>query len=123
MRTYEVVFSDIAQDEADQSYLTVSRRVSPDFALRWYNGLVAEVRERLSSMPRVFALAPDASAFPGLYARKMPYGRGATAYRVLYHVVEPAAGAEDEPGTVVILRVGHAARRLLTDAEREDDEG
>ena len=123
MRTYEVVFSDVAQDEADQSYLALSRRVSPDFALRWYNGLFAEVRDRLSSMPRVFALAPDAPAFPGLYARQMLYGRGATTYRVLYHVVEPAAGAEDEPGTVIILRVRHATRRLLTEAEREDDEG
>jgi plasmid stabilization system protein ParE len=115
--TYQIVFGDVAQAEADDAYLYLSQRASLPVATRWYSGLLAQIREKLSFMPARFASAPDTAAFPGLIVRQMLYGSGRSTYRVLFHIVEPADEEDEQAGAVIVLRVRHSAMRLLTDLE------
>jgi plasmid stabilization system protein ParE len=63
--------------------------------------------ESLSQLARRYPLAPESGTFGG-EVRQMIYGRGRSAYRILYRVLEPEEGS---PGIVRILHVRHAARQ------------
>jgi plasmid stabilization system protein ParE len=78
---------------------------------------LTKAMERLAQLPRGFALAPDSDKLGG-NVRQIIYGKGGGAYRILYRVIEPRDG---DPGIVSIVRVRHAAQRLLGEADDEQD--
>ena len=116
-RVFAVEFTDGGKAEADAAFLWLSRR-SPEFAGRWYAGLLTEVG-KLSLFPTGRPLAPEDDAFPNVTVRQQLYRRGRLVYRVLFFLVDDDGdGAED---TVRILHVRHGAQRRLN--EPQDDEG
>jgi plasmid stabilization system protein ParE len=107
--------SEPAEIEIEAAYLGRMRFGLPT-ADRWYAGL-ARALESLAQLPRRRPVAPESDMLGGeLY--QMIYGKGRSAYRILYRVFEPEG---DEPGVVRILHVRHAARqRLDQTADFED---
>jgi plasmid stabilization system protein ParE len=112
---YEVRVSEPAEIEIEAPYLGRMRFGLPT-ADRWYAGL-ARALESLAQLPRRHPVAPESDMLGG-ELHQMIYGRGRSAYRILYRVFEPEG---DEPGVVRILHVRHAARqRLDQTADFED---
>ena len=99
---YQIELSEAAEVEANVAYLWMSRR-SPEFAGRWYNGLLKAI-EDLVLFPRRWQASPK----HGPNVRRMLYGTGASRYRVLYLIIEPEEG--EEAGIIRILHVYHGAR-------------
>ena len=86
-------------------------------AERWYAGL-ARALETLAVFPRGFPLAPESDALGG-NVRQMVYGKGSSAYRILYRIIEPDS---EEQGIVRILHARHAAQqRLGQSSDNADD--
>ena len=112
---YEVRLSEPAEIEIEAAYMGRLRFGLPA-ADRWYAGLARAV-ESLSQLARRYPLAPESDMLGG-EVRQMIYGRGRSAYRILYRVLDPEEGS---PGIVRILHVRHAAQqRLDQPAESED---
>jgi plasmid stabilization system protein ParE len=112
---YEVRLSEPAEIEIEAAYLGRMRFGLPA-ADRWYAGL-ARALESLSQLARRYPLAPESDMLGG-EVRQMIYGRGRSAYRILYRVLDPKEGS---PGIVRILHVRHAGRqRLDQPADSED---
>jgi plasmid stabilization system protein ParE len=112
---FRIDVSDAADAEADQAYFRLSR-YSPEFAGRWYSGLLAAYQS-LVEFPTRCPVAPENPAFPDAEVRQLLYGRGRNAYRILFCIVD----AE----TVRILHVRHTAQRWLGEAgapEEAEDE-
>lgn len=110
-RRYLVEFTEPALMEADAAYLWVSEQSGPEYATLWYEGLFEAV-QKLSSLPRIHAVAPENDIY-GVEVRRLLYSgpsrrRGGSVYRVLFYIVEPQ---EDESeGVVRILHVWHGAK-------------
>jgi plasmid stabilization system protein ParE len=102
---YEVRLTEPAEIEIEAAYLG-RMRFGQQVADRWYAGL-ARALESLSQLARRYPLALEGDTMAG-EIRQMIYGRGGSAYRVLYRVLEPE---DDSPGIVRILHVRHAARQ------------
>src|SRR4051794_618642 len=85
-RVYVIEFTDTAAAEADAAYLWLSRR-SPDLAIRWYGGLLQQVR-RLETFPNRCALAPENDLFPSTEVRQYLYRLGRLVYRVLFFLAD-----------------------------------
>ena len=102
--TYRIDLSEAAEAEAFAAYLWISRR-SPEFAGRWYNGLLKAI-EDLVLFPRSWQAAPEY----GPNVRRMLYGTGGNRYRLLYLIIEPEEGQEE--GIIRILHVYHGARQI-----------
>ena len=102
---YELSITEPAEIDIDGVYLRILRS-SIDAAERWHNGLLTSL-DTLLILPRAYPVAPE-SVVMGKNVRVMLYGKGRSAYRVLYAVIEAADG---EPGIVRIQRVIHAMRR------------
>jgi plasmid stabilization system protein ParE len=112
---YRIEVSDAADAEADQAYFRILRH-SPEFAGRWYKGLL-EAYQSLVEFPARCPLAPENERFPDVEVRQLLYGRGRNAYRILFCLIDSQ--------TVRILHVRHAAQRRLGEAssrEEEEDE-
>ena len=117
---YRVELTEPAEAEVEAAYLG-RLRFGQQAADRWYAGLV-RVFGTLSGVPRGFPVAEESDALGG-EVRVFVYGKGGSAYRILYRVIEPLGG---EPGIVRISHVRHSARRRLTtieDASEEDAGG
>lgn len=109
---YRIEVSDTADAEADAAYFWLLGR-SPEVAGRWYEGLLRAYRS-LADFPGRCPLAPEASRFPDVEVRQLLYGRGSSAYRILYCILEP--------DTVRILHVRPGAQRHLGDDGDSDPE-
>lgn len=111
---YLVEFTEPALLEADGAYLWFSERVGLEYAIRWYEGLFVAA-QRLSSLPRANAIAPENDVYDVEVRRLLYYGpsgrRSRNVYRVLFHIIEPL---EDESeGIVRILHVWHGTKGSL----------
>jgi plasmid stabilization system protein ParE len=104
---YEVRLAEPAEIEIEAAYLG-RMRFGQSVADRWYAGL-ARALESLSELPHRHPRAPESDVM-GAAVRQMIYGRGRSAYRVLYRVFEPEQGTS---GLVRVLHVRHAARQRL----------
>ncbi len=106
--TYRVEISDAAQGEAEAAFFWMLRR-SPAGAAKWYAGLLAAIAS-LDTLPRRCPLARENAQFDR-EIRQLLYGRGRSAYRVLFMVVEPNGPGED--AVVRVLHIRHGAQRDL----------
>lgn len=109
--SYLVEFTEPALVDADTAYLSLSARVGPGYAIRWYEGLF-EAAQGLSSFPRSHAVAPENDIY-GVEVRRLLYfgpsrTRGGGVYRVLFYIIEPQE--DDTAGVVRILHVWHGAK-------------
>jgi len=105
---YEVRLTEPAEAQVEAAYLS-RLRFGQRAADRWYAGL-GRALETLSRVPRGFVPAPESDALGG-GVRQIIYGKGGSAYRILYRVIEPPEG--DEPGLVRVLHVRHAMQQPL----------
>jgi plasmid stabilization system protein ParE len=106
-RKYRTEYSEAAQEEIEKAYLWRSSITSPEAAALWANGLRSAV-DSLSTMPYRYAALPDDPL-----SRRLLYGSGQGAYRIIYRVVEPAETGDD--ALVRILHVYHGARQTNHD--------
>lgn len=114
--SYDVVFTEVAEAEADEAFLRMNGR-SPDFAARWYAGLFEDVK-KLSVFPGRCRLNEKMTELTGHDVRQRVYRYRYVTYRILFTLVDSDGdGTEDE---VRILHVRDSARRPLGD---EQDEG
>ena len=104
---YEVRLTEPAEQEVEAAYLG-RMQFGQRAADTWYAGLGRKL-VTLSRVPRGFPVAPGSESLGG-GVRQMVYGKGGSAYRILYRVIEPEG---EEPGIVRILHVRHAARQRL----------
>lgn len=114
---YRIEVSDTADAEAEEAFLWLVGR-SPERAGRWYEGLLLAYQS-LVRFPARCPLAPENDMFEAVEVRQLLYGTGRTTYRILFSIME---GTQDEPGTVRILHVRHAARRRLGQRGQGDEE-
>ncbi|MEB3292106.1 MAG: type II toxin-antitoxin system RelE/ParE family toxin [Synechococcales bacterium] len=111
--TYRIDFSSIAKAEADAAFLRFSQYTSPERSQSWYQGLIKAISS-LQEMPRRCPIAPENTLF-SQEIRQLLYGRGKTAYRILFTVLD-----EQTIPTVRILHVRNAVQRVI--GEAVDDE-
>lgn len=109
---YRIEISSVAEAEADSAFLWMSQVTSSEIASRWYEGLLKAI-ESLSEMPKRCPLARENDYFTK-EIRQLLYGRGRSAYRILFTVVE----AKDV-STVRILHIRHAAQQILGESQEE----
>lgn len=108
---YRVEISEAAEAEAEEAYFWMLGQ-SPEWAARWYRGLLAEVAS-LAEKPYRFPIARERERFDQ-EVRRMLYGEGRNKYRVLYAIVE-----RDDPH-IRVLHIRHGSRRQPGE-ERPDD--
>lgn len=111
-RRYEVSISEPAETEASEAYLWLSQHRGPEFAGRWYRGLLDAIAG-LSTFPRLHPIARENDCYDTEVRRLLykPDRSSGTAYRVLFYVVEPVEeGTGSELGMVRVLHVYHGAR-------------
>ena len=134
MTVWRVEFTEPAEAELADAYLSRSRVTSPPEALRWHEGLREAIRG-LADWPRKCARvdAADYAAYSAqTEVRRLLYGKGRGAWHVVYQVIEPGIGAEtrkrvgpvaapdDSDGLVRVLHIVSAVRRPPVDAELTD---
>ncbi|PZD71052.1 hypothetical protein C1752_08255 [Acaryochloris thomasi RCC1774] len=100
---YEIELSSIAEAEADNAFLQISKFTSSDNAKRWYTGLLKAI-ESLSTMPNRCPLARENEYF-SQEIRQLLYGRGRNSYRVIFTVLESTPA-------VRILHIRHASQQV-----------
>ena len=108
--SYDVITSETAEAEAAEAYLWLNR-LSPNFAARWYEGLLDAIAS-LDTFPKRCPLAPENDDFPDVEVRQHLYQKGKTSYRILFCILEP--------DTVRILHIRHAARQYGDTRSEED---
>lgn len=112
---YRIEFSDVARAETDAAYLYLSQRSrSPEVAVRWIRGLetaLDRLAEQLEILPGRRPLAPEDDLFPNVEVYQLLYGKGASAYRVLYILTD--ADGDHAPDTIRVLHVRHGAQQRL----------
>ncbi|MGD0947011.1 MAG: type II toxin-antitoxin system RelE/ParE family toxin [Candidatus Binatia bacterium] len=109
---YTVEVTETAEAELDAAYRWLRDQYSPEYAVRWREGLV-EAIGGLEAFPERCALAPEARFFRRKI-RQLLYGKRHGVYRLLFEI---------QKRTVYLLHVRHAARRHLSPAAQpEDDE-
>lgn len=123
MKTYRVELSEPAEVELQNCYLSRSRIIAEDKALRWYQGLLDAIHS-LNEWPRRFQMVELASS-AGVEVRRMLYGKGPGAYHVIYRIIEPAEGdqgdEDGEPGIVRVQSIVSAVRRPPDQAAAEEE--
>ena len=103
--TYRVVVSEPAEAEAESAYLWMLQR-SPERAAKWYDGLLRAF-DTLETMPTRCPLARESPRF-SREVQQLLYGRGRSAYRILFTILE--SRSTEEPSIVQILHVRHSSR-------------
>jgi plasmid stabilization system protein ParE len=109
--SYEVRLTEPAEMEVEAAYFG-RLQFGVQAAERWYAGL-ARAMESLAVFPRGFVLAPESEALGG-DVRQLVYGKGRSAYRILYRVIDPSG---QEPGIVRILHIRHASQKRLDEED------
>jgi plasmid stabilization system protein ParE len=109
--TYEVVQSESFEAEADQAYLQLNR-FSPDFAARWYDGLLNAI-DSLSMFPARCPRVDVKGRIAGLEVRQLLYRQGRVVYRIIYTILD------DQKVRILALR--HGAARWPDDPPVNDD--
>ncbi len=108
--TYDIIWSETAEAEADAAFLWFTR-TSPDFARRWYSGLL-EVAGSLDEFPTRCPLAPENEDVPTVEVRHLLYRTGRTVYRIIFCILN-----ED---TVRILYIRHGAQQTRQTSDKDD---
>ncbi len=103
---YCIDISSIAEFEADQALLKLSQLTSPEYAKRWYSGLLNAIAS-LELMPKRCAIARENSYF-SQEIRQLIYGKGRNAYRILFTTLET-----NDSFTVRILHIRHAYQQTI----------
>lgn len=98
---YDVIMSEPAESEATEAFLWLNH-VAPDFAGRWYEGLLGAIAS-LATFPKRCPVAPENDEFPDATIRQLLYPQGKTVYRVLFCIIEP--------DTVRVLHIRHSAQQ------------
>ena len=106
--TYRVEVSEPAEAEIDSAYLWMLQR-SPGRAATWHDGLLRAIGT-LDMMPTRCPLARESARFDR-EIRQLLYGRGRSAYRILFTIIE--SDSAGEPALVRILHVRHSSRADL----------
>lgn len=114
MTRYRVVFTEPAEVDRDNAYLRRSHLKGPEDANRWYAQLAATVLS-LEQMPRRGTVV---ERFEG-DVRRIIFGRGSSAYLIVYRVFEPAEGETE--GLVQVLRIRQGAMPQPQNQESQDD--
>ena len=109
--TFQVEITPIASSEIEQAYRWY-REHNPDFADRWFRGLMNEIAT-LQEKPRRCSLAVESEIFPE-EVRQLLYGKSKNIYRVLFAIRDT---------TVYVLYVRHSARSPLTADDLDELEG
>ncbi|MEB3230128.1 MAG: type II toxin-antitoxin system RelE/ParE family toxin [Leptolyngbyaceae bacterium] len=104
--TYRIEIASVAESEADQAFLQLSQRTSPEYAKQWYGGLLKAIAS-LSKMPQRCPLARENPYF-SQEIRQLLYGRGRNTYRILFTTLE-----NNDFSTVRILHVRHASQQTI----------
>jgi hypothetical protein len=112
--TYRIDFSSIARAEADAAFLAFSQFTTLERSQIWYQGLITAISS-LQEMPRRCGIARE-NAFFSQEVRQLIYGRGKSAYRILFTVLD-----DQKVPTVRILHVRNASQRTLGEAEEAED--
>ncbi len=110
---YDVRLTEPAEIEVEAEHERLSDVVSPEYADRWQDGLLAEIN-RLSLFPASHEVAPENDLYDVPVRRALYFGpsrrrRSASTYRILFHIVEPTEG--EAGGLVRVLHVWHGAQR------------
>lgn len=110
---YDVRLTEPAEIEVEAEHERLSEVVSPDYADRWRDGLLAEIN-RLALFPTSHEVAPENDLYDVQVRRSLYFGpsrrrRSASTYRILFHIVEPMG--EDVGGLVRVLHVWHGSQR------------
>jgi plasmid stabilization system protein ParE len=106
---YSVIIQPEAQQGIEAAYFWYSN-CSPQTARRWLEGLYKKIMS-LQQMPFRCSLAFENNFFE-TEIRQIIYGKGNTAYRILFTVVEDR---------VNVLFVRHIAQKPLFDLEDEEE--
>lgn len=114
---YYVEFSEAADAELDVALLRRLRTSSPEAVTRWHAGL-KQAAFSLNTFPRRYSLLPYSGSEGEV--RRIVYGRGSSAYYIIYRVFDPADG--DTERLVSILHVRHAAGRTSDGPANDEDE-
>jgi plasmid stabilization system protein ParE len=119
---FRVEYADAARAETDEAYLSLSQRArSPEIAVRWLKGIeqaLNQLAEQSEVLPGRRSLAPENHLFPNVDVFQLLYGRGAGAYRVLYHLTD--ADGDGAPDTIRVLHVRHGARQRLGETQTDE---
>lgn len=109
---YEVRLTEPAEVEVEAEHARLSEIVSPEYADRWQDGLLAEIM-RLAIFPAMHEMAPENDLYDVPVRRLLFFGpsrkRRGVAYRILFHIIEPTLG--EERGLVRVLHVWHGAQQ------------
>jgi plasmid stabilization system protein ParE len=111
---YRIEISSVAEAEVDQAFLRLSQFTSPVRASQWHSGLL-EAIESLLAMPTRCPLARENEYF-SLEIRQLLYGRGRTAYRILFTILEI-----DDLSIVRILHIRHSSQQAIGEEPAETD--
>lgn len=103
---YQIEISSVAEAEADQAFLWLSRNTSLAKARQWYAGLLTTI-DSLAEMPKRCPLARENEQFT-LEIRQLLYGKGRNAYQILFTILENQATP-----AVRILHIRHTAQKSL----------
>lgn len=99
---YRIEYAESAQQEIETAYLSKSSFFGPEAATRWIRGLRAEI-DRLAYFPYRNAPRPRSPE-----TRRHLCGRGRSAYRAIYRIVEP-----QESGDEHLVRILHVYPGLM----------
>jgi plasmid stabilization system protein ParE len=109
---YRIEISSVAEAEADSAFMSLAQFTSLTKTGQWYSGLL-EAIESLAEMPNRCPIARE-SEYSSQTIRQLLYGKGRSAYRILFTVLEDQAVS-----IVRILHIRHATQRTL--GENPDD--
>ncbi len=110
---YDVRLTEPAEIKVEAEHERLSEVVSPEYADRWQDGLLAEIN-RLAMFPASHEVAPENDLYDVQVRRALYFGpsrkrRSASTYRILFYIVEPVEG--ETGGLVRVLHVWHGAQR------------
>ncbi|WP_448570742.1 type II toxin-antitoxin system RelE/ParE family toxin [Trichothermofontia sp.] len=111
---YQIEISSVAEAEADSAFLRLSQVTSPERASQWYSGLLQAIAS-LAQMPKRCPLARENDYF-SQEIRQLLYGKGRTAYRILFTLLEGP-----EVAIVRILHIRYATQRTLGETPDNSD--
>jgi plasmid stabilization system protein ParE len=112
-QSYQIEYAEGAQEDIEKAYLWRSSITSPETATRWVEGLRAAI-DSLSFMPYRFASLQNDPL-----SRRLLYGSGNGAYRIIYRVIETMDLGDT--ALVRILHVYHGARQTITSEDIAED--
>ena len=110
--TYEVRLTEPAEVEVEAEHARLADLVSPEYADRWRDGLLAEIG-KLALFPARHEVALENDLYDVEVRRLLYFGptkrrRAASTYRILFYIVEPLPG--EAQGLVRVLHVWHGTQ-------------